>query len=322
MLEFYPISRYSEVKMPFVKRSFWVEKPVKAFVFIIRQFNYSQAEAQRLISKGRLLINDQSFFEKGGMIQGAVEVVLFEPQSREIKPIFTTKDFVLYDKPSGVLVHPNTMATEYSMLDEIRTHSGDQANATHRIDMETSGLLLASRHKKSEQYLKSSFEMKRIQKEYLAWVDGKIDFPFCVTESIKVRDNYDDSKHKVEIHKQGKSSKTEFTPLLYDEKLDVTLLQCKPLTGRTHQIRIHLFHVKHPILGDPLYGTDFATASAYLEGTLRDEERYIQTGATRLLLHAHRLQFPYRCRYDLFSKVDFVKMKSEICAKELRRFNV
>lgn len=321
MLEFYPISSYSEVKMPFVKKSFWVEKPIKAFVFIIRQFNYTQGEAQRVISKGRLLINGQSMYDKAAIIQGEVEVVFFEPQSRKVQALFTTKDFILYDKPSGVLVHPNTMATEYSMLDEIRSHSGDQANATHRIDMETSGLLLASRHKKAEQYLKSSFEMKRIQKEYLAWVTGKIEHPFCVNEPIKVRDNYDHSKHKVEISEDGRVSKTEFTPLQYDKELDATLVQCKPLTGRTHQIRIHLFHVKHPILGDPLYGTNFTTSTHYLDGSLTEKERYVNTGATRLLLHAHRLRFNYQCQYDLFSKVDFVNMKSEICPKDTRQFN-
>ncbi len=62
---------------------------------------------------------------------------------------------MVFEKHSGVLVHPNTMATPYSLLDEIRTIAGDNANAVHRIDMETSGLLLASKHKKSESYLKS-----------------------------------------------------------------------------------------------------------------------------------------------------------------------
>ncbi|HHH20266.1 MAG TPA: RNA pseudouridine synthase [Campylobacterales bacterium] len=307
--------------MPFVKKSFWIEEPIKAFVFIIRQFKYTQGESQRLISKGRLLIKGESFYDKAGMIEGKVEVVFFEPHSRGIAPILTTPDFILFDKPSGIMVHPNTMATEYSMLDEIRHHSGDRANATHRIDMETSGLLLASRHKKAEQYLKSSFEKKWIQKEYLAWVTGQLETPFCVNEPIRVRDNYDTLKHKVSIDQEGKASKTVFTPLFYDKGLDATLVQCKPLTGRTHQIRLHLFHVKHPILGDPLYGTDFETSTLYLEGRLSKEKRFVKTGATRLLLHAHRLQFPYGCQYDLSSHIDFVNMKREICRKETRQFN-
>lgn len=306
--------------MPFVKRPFHIEKPIKAFLFLIHQFNFTQGEAQRLISKGRILIEGESLYDKGAIIQGDIEIVYFEPKSRGVRPLFINQDFLVYDKPSGVLVHPNTMATEYSMLDEIRTHSGQNANGTHRIDMETSGLLLASRHKEAERFLKGSFERKTIKKKYLAWVVGKLEEPFNVDEAIAIRNDYSRNKHKVEISKQGKTAKTEFTPLVYDAKLDTTLVECAPLTGRTHQIRIHLFHVKHPILGDPIYGTTFDTADAYLEGKLTDKERYIQTGATRLLLHANTLEFPYGNQYHIVSKVDFLEAKNKICSKEKREF--
>lgn len=306
--------------MPFVKRPFHVEKPIKAFLFIMHQFNFTQGEAQRLIAKGRILINSQSIYYTGQIIQGDIEVVYFEPKSRGVKPIFVDKNFLIFDKPSGVLVHPNTMATEYSMLDEVRTHSGQHANGTHRIDMETSGLFLASRHKDAERFLKGSFEKKHIQKEYLAWVTGKVTEPFVVEESICVRNDYTTKKHKVEICKEGKYAKTEFKPLEYDAKLDTTLVECKPLTGRLHQIRLHLFHVKHPILGDPIYGTSFEASDKYLDMKITEEERFIATGATRLMLHAHSLSFPYGAKYHIVSKVDFRKAKKEICSKEKRRF--
>jgi len=306
--------------MPFVKRPFHIEKPIKAFLFLIHQFNFTQGEAQRLISKGRILIEGESLYDKGAIIQGDIEIVYFEPKSRGVRPLFVNQDFLVYDKPSGVLVHPNTMATEYSMLDEIRTHSGQNANGTHRIDMETSGLLLASRHKEAERFLKGSFERKTIKKKYLAWVVGKLEEPFNVEEAIAIRNDYSTNKHKVEISNHGKTAKTEFTPLAYDAKLDTTLVECAPFTGRTHQIRIHLFHVKHPILGDPIYGTTFDTANAYLEGKLTDEQRLIETGATRLLLHANTLEFPYGNQYHIVSKVDFLEAKNKICSKEKREF--
>ncbi|MBU1667196.1 RluA family pseudouridine synthase [bacterium] len=306
--------------MPFVKRAFHIEKPIKAFLFIIHQFNHTQGEAQRLISKGRILINGESIYDKGAIIEGDIEIVYFEPKSQGHKPLFVNKDFLIYDKPSGVLVHPNTMATEYSMLDEIRSHSGQNANGTHRIDMETSGLLLASRHKDAERFLKGSFEKKSIKKKYLAWVVGKLEEPFSIEKSISIRDDYSSNKHKVEISEKGKYAKTDFIPLEYDAQLDSTLVECSPLTGRTHQIRIHLFHVKHPILGDPIYGTTFDTADEYLEGKLTDEDRFIKTGATRLLLHANTLEFPYECQYHIVSKVDFRNAKNKICSKEKRLF--
>jgi len=306
--------------MPFVKRPFHVEKPIKAFLFIMKQFNFTQGQAQRLIAKGRIIINGESIYYTGQIIEGDIEVVYFEPKSRGVKPIFVDKNFLVFDKPSGVLVHPNTMATEYSMLDEVRTHSGQNANGTHRIDMETSGLFLASRHKNAERFLKGSFERKRIQKQYLAWVVGEVKESFVVEESISVRNDYTTNKHKVEICKEGKYAKTEFNPLEYDEKLDTTLLECKPLTGRLHQIRLHLFHVKHPILGDPIYGTSFEASDKYLDMNITDEERLIATGASRLMLHANTLLFPYGSTYHIKSKVDFRKAKSEICGKDLRLF--
>jgi len=306
--------------MPFVKRPFHVEKPIKAFLFIMKQFNFTQGQAQRLIAKGRIIINGESIYYTGQIIEGDIEVVYFEPKSRGVKPIFVDKNFLVFDKPSGVLVHPNTMATEYSMLDEVRTHSGQNANGTHRIDMETSGLFLASRHKNAERFLKGSFERKRIQKQYLAWVVGEVKESFVVEESISVRNDYTTCKHKVKICKEGKYAKTEFNPLEYDEKLDTTLLECKPLTGRLHQIRLHLFHVKHPILGDPIYGTSFEASDKYLDMNITDEERLIATGASRLMLHANTLLFPYGSTYHIKSKVDFRKAKSEICGKDLRLF--
>jgi len=306
--------------MPFVKRPFHIEKPTKAFLYIMKKLNFTQGEAQRLIAKGRVLIDGKSIYNTGATIQGNIEMVYFEPKSRGVKPIFVDKNFLVFDKPSGVLVHPNTMATEYSMLDEVRHHSGQNANGTHRIDMETSGLFLASRNKSAERFLKGSFEKKTIQKEYLAWVTGKLTEPFTVEESICIRNDYSVNKHKVEVCDNGKYAKTEFIPLEYDEELDTTLVKCKPLTGRLHQIRLHLFHVKHPILGDPIYGTEFTASDNYLDGTITPKERYIATGATRLMLHANALHFPYGAKYSIYSKVNFLEAKNEICPKEERMF--
>jgi len=307
--------------MPFVKEKFTVPDRMPAFAFIMRTFNFSQAEAQRLICKGRLLIGGESMFATGAKIEGEVEVVYFKPLSRDNPPLFQTRDFMIFEKPSGELVHPNTMATEYSILDEIRTFAGDKANATHRIDMETSGLLLASKHKEAERYLKGAFEHRKIEKSYLAWVDGKLSDPFSVSQPIKVNQDYSQTKHKVFISEEGKHAHTDFKPLKYDKTLDATLVACYPHTGRTHQIRIHLFHVKHPILGDPIYGTTFDAANHYLDQTLAEEDRQIYMGANRLMLHAQTLTFPYGAYYHIESKVDFEKEKERIAPKEKRLFN-
>jgi len=157
----------------------------------------------------------------------------------------------------------------------------------------------------SKVHLKGAFEAREIQKSYLAWVDGKITSPFSVSEPIKVNQDYSKTKHKVFISAEGKSAHTDFTPLKYDEVLDATLVACYPHTGRTHQIRIHLFHVKHPILGDPIYGTTFEAANRYLDQTLSNDERMREMGASRLMLHAQSLRFCYGAQFYIESKVDF-----------------
>jgi len=308
--------------MPFVKEKFTVPNKMPAFLFIMRIFDFTQGQAQRVIAKGRLLIDGESMFLTGAKIEGEVEIVYFKPSSQGKLPLFQNKDFMIFEKLSGILVHPNTMATPYSMLDEIRHLCGDNANATHRIDMETSGLLLASKHKKAEHHLKSSFEKRTIKKSYLAWVDGKVTEPFISKEPIKVnRSGYESTKHKVLIARDGKASHTDFVPLAYDEKLDASLIACYPHTGRLHQIRIHLFHVKHPILGDPIYGASFEASDAYLDMLQSDEERLVQHGAPRLMLHAQSLEFTYGSKFYIESKVDFVSQKNLIYPKELRVFN-
>ena len=307
--------------MPFVKKSFVVAENIKAFLYLIREHKLSQGEAQSLMARGRMLIDGESMRDSSRVICGEIELVYFEPKSRGVSPLFKSKDFMLFEKESGILVHPNTMATEYSMLDEIRHISGRHANAVHRIDMETSGVLMASKHKGAESSLKMLFEKRIIKKSYLAWVDGKVTKEFEVDEPLKVRNDYSQSKHKVEVNPKGKASLTHFKPLKYNKDLDVTLIACYPHTGRTHQIRVHLFHVKHPILGDPIYGTNFDASNDYLEGELSKEERYIFTGASRLMLHAQSLRFHYKSDFYIESKIDFDAMKCEICGKDERVFN-
>ena len=324
MLEFYPKSSYKEVRssMPFVKEKYHIEEKTIAFLYVMRTLNFTQGQAQRHIAKGRLLIDGESMTYTGAKIQGDVEMVYFKAKGRGRRPLFHNKDFMVFEKPSGTLVHPNTMSTPYSMLDEVRTVAGDNANSTHRIDMETSGLLLASKHKEAETILKGSFENRTIKKSYLAWVDGKLTEPFTSTERIKVNKNgYETTKHKVFIDDEGKTSHTDFIPLEYDRELNASLVACYPHTGRTHQIRVHLFHVKHPILGDPIYGTTFKAANNYLEDELSPEDRMTEMGASRLMLHAQSLSFTYGNPFHIESRSDFRGMKSLICSKGKRIFN-
>jgi 23S rRNA pseudouridine1911/1915/1917 synthase len=308
--------------MPFVKEQFFIPHEQTAFLYVMKTLHFTQGEAQRHIAKGRLIVDGISMKITGQKIQGEVEMVYFKPASRHLSALFASKNFMIFEKPSGVLVHPNSMRTPYCMLDEIRTYGGAKANACHRIDMETSGLLLASKNKASEKALKTLFETKKIKKSYLAWVDGKITHPFSSDASISIyKDGFNEHKHKAYIDEGGKASHTDFVPLDYDEKLDASLIACYPHTGRTHQIRVHLFHVKHPILGDPLYGASATASNRYLDQLQSPQERLIEHGASRLMLHAQSLTFLYEGSFHIESKEDFTRVKNLIAPKDIRRFN-
>ncbi len=294
--------------MPFLLKKYTSPTPQKAFLFLIQEMGYTQKEAQRYIAKGRLFIDGTPMTDPRAMVEGDFEFVVFEPVSRGLDPVFETDDFALFDKPSGVLIHPQNRNTPYSLVDEIKYRFGRDANITHRIDQETSGLVLAAKNKESERDLKMLFENRQIKKRYLALVHGHFKDVLTVTAPLLRRE--DESavvRMVVKVHEEGKASETHFTPLEYFPELDMTLVEAKPHTGRQHQIRVHLFHVKHPIVGDPIYGQSDEDIVRFLDKAISPEERLQKGGATRLLLHASQLEFNYRIDYVIKTKADFVK---------------
>ncbi len=305
--------------MPFHNIRYRLNEEMPAFLFLMRHVGVSQGQAQKIVAKGRLIVNDEVCRESGKKIVGDIVVQEFMPESRGVEPTFTTPEFGIFDKPSGLLVHPKTHKTPYSLLDEIRHHYGKEANNIHRIDMETSGLVLAARTKEAEKRLKMMFESRSVHKCYLAWVRGRLTDPFRVDAPISRNPDHSTIKLKMLIDRNGKPSLTHFKPLRYDENLDATLLQAVPYTGRQHQIRVHLFHVKHPILGDPIYGVSTEAAISYLDRNMEIDERMKITGASRLMLHAQQLKFAYEgVYYTLTSAIDFVKERSKIADPSLR----
>jgi 23S rRNA pseudouridine1911/1915/1917 synthase len=295
--------------MPFVVKKFHASHKQKAFLFLIRELGYTQKEAQRLIAKGRLFIDGEPMTDTAGLVEGSFDFVCFEPHTRGLMPLFVTPEFAIFDKPSGVLIHPQNRHTPYSLVDEIKYQFGRDANITHRIDQETSGLVLAARNKESERDLKMMFEQRKMQKYYLALVHGKMDAPVSIEEPL-LRESDESAivRLVIKVHPSGKASKTEIRPLHYFPERDMTLVEAKPYTGRQHQIRVHLFHVKHPIVGDPIYGQSDTDIVRFLDKEIGLGERLEKGGATRLLLHAHRLDFHYKhTDYSIHSKTDFLQ---------------
>jgi len=275
----------------------------------MKECGYTQKEAQRLISKGRVFQNGQNITKTGAMIEGDFELVEFEPISKGLEPTYETKHFVVFDKPSGILIHPQNRHTPYSLVDELRFQFGKEANITHRIDQETSGLVLCAKNKQAEIDIKNLFETRQIKKTYLALVRGKLDKELEINAPL-LRQKHQDTNVRtiVVVDEKGKPSQTFVKPLKYFSDIDATLVEASPHTGRQHQIRVHLFHVKHPIIGDPLYGQSFENMMRYFDRDISDEERLENTNAPRLLLHANSLHFDlYEEHYDIYSKENFTQ---------------
>ena len=292
--------------MAYIKKEYFSKEKVKIFKFLMETFEIDLREAQKWIDKGRVFYKGKPVVKKAMSFKGKIEVVVFETLSRDLKPIFQTKDFLLYDKPSGVLVHPQNRHTEYSITHEVKNRFGKEANIVHRLDKETSGLILCSKHKKVEKELKQLFENREVKKEYLAKVRGRFPDRVEVDKPISRNSEFDSIKLKVFIDEEnGKESKTIFELIKYDKKQNISLIKAKPLTGRQHQIRVHLYHIGFPIIGDPLYGVDFKIAEAYLDGKMDKKSRIKFTGADRLMLHAYKLEFKYKNRYLIISQTTF-----------------
>jgi len=293
--------------LPFVKKKMYVEKKQKAFLYLMNELGYSQREAQRFISKGRVLVNGEKMLKTAGEIEGEFEFIYFEPITKGLQPTFEEEEFVVFDKPSGVLIHPQTKKTPYSLIDELKYQFGRDANIAHRIDQETSGLVLCAKNKKSERDIKMMFQEREMKKKYLALVHGHFKEAMCV-EAPLLRTQAQSAlvRMVVKVDDRGKASKTDFVPLEYFPDSDMTLVECSPHTGRQHQIRVHLFHVKHQIVGDPIYGQSQENIIKFLDRVLSPQERIQTSGATRLLLHASELEFDlYDRSYHIYSHVDF-----------------
>ena len=300
--------------MAYVTKKFFQKELKKTFKVLMDELGISIHEAQKTVDRKRVFVDGVLLEYKSGEIQGEIEVVVFQPNPIGLEPVFQTEDFAVFEKPSGVLVHPRKREEVQTLNDDIKHLFGKDANAVHRIDKGTSGLIVISKNKKCEVELKQLFEDKKVYKEYTALVDGKVESFLDIDEKLLVDLPSSKIRIKVHVNEKGKDSFTRIEPLEYDEVNNVTLVKAIPKTGRQHQIRAHLFHVEHSIVGDTLYGLSEDLAEEYLDGLMSLEKSHELTRAKRLLLHASRIRFNYKdVEYDIVSNVDIKKEFYENC---------
>ncbi len=278
--------------MPYIKKEFKTTKGKKIEEFL-ETLSLDLKLSLSLLEKGKITDENNHRLQKNQIIKSDfIYIIIFEPQTKGLKPIFDSFHFAIFDKPSGIMVHPSShQLNVYTLLDEIKYHFGEKSSLVHRIDTETSGLVLVSKNAFSEMILKNMFEEKLYTKKYKALVNGQIKEELTINTPITNDNGL--IKLKMKTDANGKESTTIIKPISYDEINNQTLVEAIPLTGRQHQIRVHLDSIGHKIIGDPLYGVDEKFADSFLRNNILQEERIKIIKRERLMLQADYLEFEF-----------------------------
>ena len=203
---------------------------------------------------------------------------------------------LVVDKPPGMPVHPSGRYLSDTLIQRVHAlygagyelEQGGAPRLCHRIDKDTSGVVVIGRHPEAHMEVRRQFEDREVEKEYLALVygvperdGGVIDYPIGPSKVSRI-----DLKMAVLV--EGAPCRTEWR--VVERARECALVACKPITGRQHQIRVHLSSIGHAIVGDKLYGPDEMLFEKALDGTL-DERDMELLGLPRQALHAHRIVF-------------------------------
>jgi 23S rRNA pseudouridine1911/1915/1917 synthase len=229
--------------------------------------NYSRARLQQLIRAGFVRLNGAPARPRD-LVRRDDRIELTEPPADKIDNLpeaipldilFEDDDLIVIDKPAGLVVHPGAGHKEHTLVNALLHHcpnlSGiggqERPGIVHRLDKETSGCLVVAKNDEAHRGLSAQFAARTVEKIYLALVTGKLRKPTGTIEEKIGRHSVHRQRMSVTA-RRGRPAKTEYRVLRSSEKF--SLIECRLHSGRTHQIRVHLHHLGHPVLGDKIYG--------------------------------------------------------------------
>jgi 23S rRNA pseudouridine1911/1915/1917 synthase len=251
---------------------------------------YSRSRLQQLIRSGFVRLNKQTTrprqIVRGGdkihLIEPPLEKIEMRPEPIPLDVLFEDDGLIIINKPADLTVHPGAGQREHTLVNALLSHcttlSGiggkERPGIVHRLDKETSGCLVVAKNDIAHRELSKQFAARTVEKIYLALVAGKLRKPTGVIEENIGRHPVQRKRMSVSS-KRGRAAKTEYRVIRSSDQ--ASLVECRLHSGRTHQIRVHLHHLGHPVLGDKIYAPRFTK------------------NFPRQMLHAWKLGFRHPC---------------------------
>ena len=238
--------------------------------FLVNQFpELSRSYLQNLVKKGNVSVDGNIIYKTGYKLDGerVISIILPPPETSKLSPermpldiLFENKDVLVINKPAGIVVHPSAGHKTGTLVHGLLAYIPDlegiggikRPGIVHRLDKETSGVLIIAKNDRAHRFLQEQFKQRQVKKSYLALVDSKPPTPTGRIEASVGRDPSHRQRMAIVPEGKGKLAISEYKTI--QSFTNHTLLQIRIQTGRTHQIRLHMAFLDCPVVGDRIYG--------------------------------------------------------------------
>jgi 23S rRNA pseudouridine1911/1915/1917 synthase len=265
-------------------------------IFLVSQMpGFSRTQVQALIEAGKVealfkikairsnfIVSKEQSFRVTVLASQKTDI---PPESIKLDIVYEDRSIIVVNKSAGMVVHPGAGNPSHTLMNALVAYCPDikgvggvkRPGLVHRLDKDTSGLLVVAKTDKAFRQLVKQLKMRSLNREYLGIVDGSLAEKGVVEAAIG---RHPTARKKMAVQPEtGKPSVTHFLSLGSNAQASLLLLKLE--TGRTHQIRVHMAYIRHPILGDAIYGRESSIASRQMLHAFRLSFKHPQTGITR-----------------------------------------